>query len=623
MVLTPKVTAYDEMRARVDCLEVLLTKVCEAADLKSDDVSKSMDLEASLSTLIDRLSVERNRQSETRPLQNELRPSERLDLKSLPSVDPERATEAPLMEFIRASAMIDGQQTVGRFASSNTSADSLFMADVSREKIRHILPNHSEVVQILEATYPYWPLWPLHPSQLSPTSNLSLSVVTIARSFIEESIERGQPDVMARALTWFALCIQQVPRSIICGISSLDGSTSAIVLQYLAASDALLGPDVQENFTQASLTCLVLQTKIYVNMGRLRQAWLTIRRAVNQGIILGLHDRLKHLDQEDDRIWHTIWAHDAQLSLLLGVPSALPRSCSISPSFPQETPVEATIMHHISVLCERINDRNQNHRQCSYADTMTLDDDLDKMRALIPGDWWEPSLTENLPLATFHARQASKLYFHHLKQLIHIPYMLKAATEAKYQYSRTSVLEALEGMMECYADRRLHPDGQYAMCFLVDFLAFSAGLILAADLLSQQSNWDHETELKQWHSIRGLIKELRIAATSLDHTVAQQAAQLLEYLDSARHGTYDGPDVYDATIPYYGKVRIRRPQILKSLTEIDPQPKSCSTAGTVAFDSNIYNFYPSTGFNGAELDRDWASLLDDNITYDWTSVFEF
>ncbi|ETS86152.1 hypothetical protein PFICI_04177 [Pestalotiopsis fici W106-1] len=615
-------TTHDEMTARMDRLESLIARVCEAADLKGDKDSESKDLEASISTLIDRLCAERNQQTSAQLLQSESKPSKRLEPKFYPTAGHDQATEAPLMEFIRASAIIEGPQVVDELASTNPRAERFSKAGVSRNHIRRLLPSPSEVNQILEATCLYWQLWPLHPSQLSPASNLSLSVVTIARSFIEESLERGPPDVMARALIWFALCIQQVPRSIVSDIPSLAESSSAVVMQFLSASDALLGPDVQGDFTQASLTCLVLQAKCYVNMGRLRQAWLATRRAVNQGIILGFHDQRKHLDHEDGRIWHTIWAHDSQLSLLLGVPSSLPPYCTISLDLPFEMPPEASIMHHISVLCEKINARNQNHRQYSYADTMTLDNDLDKLRAMIPEEWWKPDLTDKLPLPTFHVRQASKLYYHHLKQLIHIPYMLKATTEAKYQYSRTSVLEALGGMMECYAGRRLHPNGQYAMCFLVDFLAFSAGLILAADLLSQQSTWGSEVELEQWQSIRSLIKELRIAATLLDHTVAQQAAQLLEYLDSARHGAYHGPDVYDAVVPYYGKVRIRRPQILYPSTNIglDAEP---GVVGTVAFDSNIYDFNPSLSFNAAELDRDWASLLGDDITYDWTGVFEF
>lgn len=613
---TPKAADFDEIKTRLERLELLMDKVCDAADLK--DGSKPNDLEASMSTLIDRLCAERGRASPGSPPRKGLASYERLEPDVFPDVSSEQATGAPLMKFIKATSIIAEEE------STNTGSECDLMTNVSKSDIYRILPSSSEMVRILEATSIYWPLWPLHPSQLSPSTNLSLSVVTIARSFIEESIESGRPAIMARALMWFALCVQQVPSSDTGDVASRKMSSSAAVMRYLNMSDSLLGPDVQADFTTAGLTCLVLQAKCYVNMGRVRQAWLAIRRAVNQALVLGFHNSQRQLGYEDTRTWQTIWAYDCQLSLLIGVPSAVPAACSPNlDGLVNDMPLEAKMMHHISSLCADISSRNLNSQQCSYADTMLLDEKLERLRAMVPDDRWRLDLAQGIPLEIFHARQTSKLYLHHLKQLVHLPYMLKAITETRYQYSRASVLEALEDMMQCYAETKRHPEGLYVMCFLVDFLAFSAGLILAADILSQQSIWDRDIEARKWQSIRGLVSELKVAATLLDHTVARQSAQLLEYLDSARNGTYIGPDSYDAVIPYFGKVRIRRPQARNSPAVDGPRAEPPDVAGMVTFDSDIYDFTVPTGLVGNELDTDWESFLEDHATYDWSGVFEF
>ncbi|KAK6214527.1 hypothetical protein LQW54_004248 [Pestalotiopsis sp. IQ-011] len=395
---TPKAADFDEIKIRLERLELLMDKVCDAADLK--DGSKPNDLEASMSTLIDRLCAERGRASPVSLPRKDLASHERLEPDDFTDVSSKQATGAPLMKFIQATSIIAEAE------SPNTGSECDLMTNVSKADIYRILPSSSEVVQILEATSIYWPLWPLRPSQLSPSTNLSLSAVTIARSFIEESIESGRPADMTRALMWFALCVQQVPSSDIGNVASRKMASSAAVMRYLHMSDVLLGPDVQTDFTTAGLICLVLQAKCYVNMGR-------------------------------------------------------------------------------------------------------------------------------------------------------------------------------------------------------------------------QSIWDRDVEARKWQSIRGLISELKVAPTLLDHTVARQAAQLLEYLDSARNGTYIGPDAYDAVIPYFGKVRIRRPQARNSPAVDGPRAEPPDVAGMATFDSDIYDFTVPTGLIGNELDTDWESFLKGHATYDWSGVFEF
>lgn len=123
------------------------------------------------------------------------------------------------------------------------------------------------------------------------------------------------------------------------------------------------------------------------------------------------------------------------------------------------------------------------------------------------------------------------------------------------------------------------------------------------------------------------MRELRYASSLLDHPVATQGAQVLQYLCEARKGTYQGPEEYDMSIPYFGRVRIRRPQS-KVLQQPQPGPVSDylnkqSSNGLVALETNVFTFGSFASSANFDMDVDWSSFIDDQICYDWSGNFEF
>lgn len=114
---TPKAADFDEIKTRLERLELLMDKVCDAADLK--DGSKPNDLEASMSTLIDRLCAERGRASPGSPPRKDLALYEQLEPDVFPDVSSEQATGAPLMKFIKATSIIAEEE------STNTGSNAI------------------------------------------------------------------------------------------------------------------------------------------------------------------------------------------------------------------------------------------------------------------------------------------------------------------------------------------------------------------------------------------------------------------------------------------------------------------------------------------------------------------
>lgn len=618
-----------EANERLGRIEALFRRVCRTAgiDIMSDDLE---DFEAAASRLVEQLQADYGPASPPSPGGTSPRmPTDASSSSRQMSFTGEdeipHPVNAPLLEFVRDSLLVDTQEGHAPALVSTPAAKNA--VSHHRRRIIRLLPSDADLSTILSCTSRYWALWPLHPSQLSPSKGLSISVVSVARSFIHESIQGDQPGTTAKALVWLALCIQQLPKDQLRQLRSVSHTALTLVLAYMEESDALLALDANEGGSFQALECLVLQTKCYVNMGRPRRAWMSLRGALTKAMLLGLHRPVPDDELGSANLWATIWRLDRQLSMVLGLPDAVPELHPSLSEISSDHPLESQIMHRMAVLCGSINSRNQNGKTATYSTTVQLDEELDSLQQMLPTHWWNLRRETAMPLGSFHIVQSLKLNYYQLRQMIHLPYMTRSFTERRYEHSRLSVLEASEGMIRTYGDRRLHPDGAAVICFLIDFLAFSAGLVLATDLISRHADRSTEAEEQKWEVILHLVCELRYASTLLDYPVVARAAQLLEYLHQARHGMYDGPAVYEAAIPYFGKVRIRSPTPRASLRDQTPVSSTLSErdafSGVVELSTNMFGYNQLPCQLSGEFDMDWTEILDADVTYDWNGVFDF
>lgn len=472
---------------RMHKLESIVSRVCEAAGIPYIHGDESSDLDELATKILGRLRTCENdhpgnqRQSlDATPPRTTALPCQ-LDQGMNVGIQSSNASSAPLMEYMQSSIPI---MPTGCDVSLPETA---LQAQTASDKISHLrikltklLPASAELVAILESTQKFWALWPLHPSQLSPSKDLSVSVISIAKIFIDESVKATDASVMARAIMWLALCIQQAPKDIATRFLPTPSIRNELILSYIDIVDALLGIDRRLGPSLATITCLILQAKCYVNRGHARKAWMSIRTAMDLSLLHGLHGSGTHMGIEERSIWAAVTGYDRQLSLILGLPYSITEAALHAP--PSSSPVDTIIMHRMNLLCSHIIDRNEQRNQPSYTTTLELDEELEALRAMFPAHWWELCNVGQASLDVFHSMQTSKLYFFHLKQLVHLPFALQAHIDKKYDYSRISLEVATEGVIACYMERRKHPYGAHVMCFLIDFLAFSAGLILASDL---------------------------------------------------------------------------------------------------------------------------------------------
>ena len=309
----------------------------------------------------------------------------------------------------------------------------------------------------------------------------------------------------------------------------------------------------------------------------------------------------------------------------LGVPYAIQESAL---SLRQGAGAQEQLMFELSIAAGHVNDRDQMRPRPDYSVTEQIEQELQSYKDATPPEWWNMVPSSDMPFEVVYGHQTAKLQYYLVRKLLHLPYMLKSLTNNKYEPSRIAALEASRGMLESYQGVHNNSGEGAVMCDLMDFLAFSAALTIVLYLLSPSKQRDPTQDTMDWHMIREVTKNQKRLSQMLECRVASQASQLLEYLLMIHDGTYTNQDGYEATIPYFGKIKI--PGIKES------EPQACSLgepnnhsqdtswfSGPVEFTSSTFgDSFTGNFLSEAELGVDWTSVFEMDMKFDWNQTYE-
>lgn len=544
--------------------------------------------------------------------------------------------DAPLLTLVKAACMTEELQ----FAPSEPSARRKKASDAFHLPEFPMLQD-DDLLTVLAATEQYWPTWP--PWQygaLPPTMRtLQTGGVKFAARFLSHMAGSSSPCIVAKALLWLSLCIQQAPKSL--QLSQCDLSQEVLLSSYMQTADSLLTLAAGTGETLHGIEARLIQQKLYIDMGWPRQAWLSVRRAADGALLLRLHRAPDHKGEEGGReaaIWTEIWQLETSFALILGLPSTIPIPTP-SLGLPLQRDHDdgssgcnnplRTLQHRMCSLAASVVARNQSP-QPSYLVTVQIGHELDGCRALMPDSWWHEPPRLDQPFAQLYAQQATKVQYFLIAKLLHLPFMLSA--DAGYEYSRASAVAASRGLIAAYLGLRRGGRGLFVVCESLDFQAFSAGITLLIRLLSPASGarlGDDDNSGEDWPLIEALTMGLRRTASLMRCGVASQAAEVLGLLTQAARGVYAGPDRYDVVLPYFGKITIalsRGPKTadLEGWDECCQQQQQAPLPfGTVEFSANPFDLVHFSGGLEGELGGDWSSMVDVHIGFDWTQTFTF
>ncbi|KAG0646621.1 Dehydrocurvularin biosynthesis regulator [Hyphodiscus hymeniophilus] len=615
------------MRERLQELESMVKVLCKAVDAKSDP-SNPRKLE------IDAEALSRLRQASTSDPKFDYSSHGASSIDDSGSDAPNAITnsaesieDAPLLHLFKAAMMIEANEVPGDSKRTGLTLQHRIQACI--KYLNALVPSFEDLTLILQMTERYWPLWHAFPLDVLPArGNPPGDSIARVRIFILASMKSTSPVIVAKAVLCLAFCVQQLPAHFKAKRLDLPASPTALVDSYIVGAETLLPVNESSAGTVDDLECFILQAVLYVNMGKPRNAWLCYRRALSYAVLQGLHTLDIGADKRRLGIWNKIWHYDRNLSLILGLPYAMPDT---HPGIgrPQSRLSEQEHMYGFAILAGHIIDRNQNPQRDHYATTLRLEEELQQYEKGAGSAVLNAVPNASMPLEAIYQLQVQKLFYHNLRKLTHLPYMLKSNVDRKYERNRLAALDAAREMITSWQQLRECSGDALIICDLLDFQVFAATILLILNLLSPSCPDPIHQQASDWERVHDITRNLQYISTAMECKVAGQAATLLEYLSAAHRGIYDGPEIYEAVIPYFGKVRISQ------LRRADPPPGDMKFGGWDDQDmmSNMVEFstdsfvpfsqnYMGDYLTEAELGVDWTAVLNADIGYEWSQSFQ-
>lgn len=199
----------------------------------------------------------------------------------------------------------------------------------------------------------------------------------------------------------------------------------------------------------------------------------------------------------------------------------------------------------------------------------------------------------------------AQIWFFQIQALVHLPFMLRASTERRYEYSKFSCLKACREVMWRYLALRKSYNKSFC-CKTIDFGALTATVALFLGLLNTTNS--PVVQSHQDDADRALIKRvyevMENFATNKNEIVAAQSVTVIKSLLAVEHPTNQHEGNLRLTIPYFGTVSIVRPQP-KQQAQLQTPPSQSSDLNKTAF----YATHDSVDVSNTALEaQPWGSL---------------
>ena len=438
--------------------------------------------------------------------------------------------------------------------------------------LRNLIPEPFDLLKLLKATNCKWDVWgdliPSLKNQMSdaagiPDDGLLLKEVRLL-------IDTDELGKVVKIFLCLATCFQQLPQNFDFRQTSLPPEPEILQERFLSAGESVLSMDQGLTNTIEGMECLLIQSKYYINRGKPRTAWLICQRGMSICHVLGING----LSIADTTIktrwkkaWFELWSQDRQLSLLLGVPQA----SSIGPTeviditgTDNESKWQAAFTN-LAILAGSVNTRNQSSSQMTFPATLAIEADMEVFKRSMSTEWEVPKAYDHYSFHEMETKQQSELIFHSTRKLLHLPFMLKAMEDSRYEFSREAALQSSRQIIRIYQTINGGERPSSSLCNLQDFQTFTASLVLVVNLLGPRQDplqRQGVDDMHDWQLVDEVTQVFAEVATKRGCVVASDASSFLKEVSRFR---YDSPHTqagrYEAMIPYFGRISLTRKQL--------------------------------------------------------------
>jgi hypothetical protein len=295
--------------------------------------------------------------------------------------------------------------------------------------------------------------------------------------------------LLAKQMLLFATALQYLsPTETIPGLEKhqhhIMDDLARAAIRTVATNDSLLG-------SLEGLETIILEAFYHTDSGDIRQAWITLRRAVMAAQLLGLHRsshyRYKILDSRNDIDPEAIWTSIVYMERVASLLSGLPTSTSGIVLSQRETQNNASddcgLLTNLGNVAGKILERNQIEVPQQALDlTKRIDGELLKISGTLLSTFWRPTEFSGLTRDSLGAFDEIRRVFDHSSYYtliiqLHMPHMLCPSHSTQRMYSKMACVNASrEILTRQIALRTFNP--VTACCRMNDFMALIAGMTL-------------------------------------------------------------------------------------------------------------------------------------------------
>ncbi|EJU00963.1 hypothetical protein DACRYDRAFT_89383 [Dacryopinax primogenitus] len=466
-----------------------------------------------------------------------------------------------------SSTLVDSCESSAASPGTVSNTASKVKFDTVRRALTRTIPSERDLDTLFRHASGWWVIWRDLCASMGGTDQMSLSAV------LRRALSKGHPAIIAHALLCIAVTIQQLPGDFDFSQLNLPLSADALMKHYMMLVQRLIVFDAEFASSLDGLDCMILQGRLHLNLGQPRQAWTTYRRAMSFAVLMGLQrdpvvrgDKATPLWKRRRMTWWRIYEGDRYLSLLLGLPYAVcDAHCNLTIDEEDEAETPELFRRRITRLAGRIIDRNQNFNGPDLTLTLEIDQELEELGRRLPPRWWDVTQAQHEGRASHYDRLMCQLWYHQVRGLLHLPFLLRSLTDVRFEYSRLLCLESNRQMLRRYIQLRIDRHSAAYMCKVIDFQAFTSAVLLFLHLVGMGKLWpegeqrtDEAQNAEDSAYIDQTIHFLRCASVEEHSMVATQALEVLESLQQARNMSNDGKcrcTNKTLVIPFFGTCR--------------------------------------------------------------------
>lgn len=454
--------------------------------------------------------------------------------------------------------------------------------DPTRHELLNLLPQEPDLNTLIDLSLDWWRLAPHRfPELFGGTISINI------RSELSRKLSVPDPTETVKVLLWTSISAERLSQDTFRNDTfRVPAAIAALSSQTLPTIERIVLQNDEVARTLPRLECLLLLSRYYCNIGKLRKAWHICRRTLEYAISEGLH-RGSNLAQSTSstpqgpnsrhvHLWQSICFKDRYLSMILGLPYGIPSSYLWKPdshTLANDERHGVQFYAFMASIISQVIDRNQDSlTEDGLLTTLKIDQELETHIKRVDTQWWNPDLGK-LSLYTREAnleRFEAQTLKHFMRALLHLPFMLKSTGLGLYQYSYDttvgSSLQALAAYKVLRVDLALDP----YLCTTLDFQAFIMSVLLTLHLITQNQVQDFtpsSADDAAWDAVNKTAEILQRASQDVhdSNTVSKQAVPVLQMLmRAARPDNSSGPCPYafdtgmscKITIPCFGEIKI-------------------------------------------------------------------